>query len=193
MNITSGLYKGHKIKSPHDEKIHPMGERERLALFNIIGNDLSGKTVLDTFAGSGALGLESLSRGAKKVVFVDNAKNAIKTIAENLHSLPNLDKNRYFIEKSSLKNFKTSDTFSLIFADPPYDAPENFTPDALAIFSGLLLSDGLFVLSHPDSAPLIPGLKLIKTKSYARAHLSFYVIPATKPPFHETDLNVSNF
>ena len=86
VRITSGRFKGRKIATPGGET-HPMGERERLALFNMISEHLPGAMVLDVFAGSGALGIEALSRGAGKVVFVDSSQKATRCIRGNLLSL----------------------------------------------------------------------------------------------------------
>ena len=70
IKIASGIFRGRSIKSPKSSLTHPMGAREKLALFNMIVDDLPGSLVLDAFAGSGALGIEALSRGASEVVFV---------------------------------------------------------------------------------------------------------------------------
>lgn len=86
VRITSGEFRGRKIETPGDGT-HPMGERERLALFNMITERLPGAMVLDAFAGSGALGVEALSRGAKGVVFVDASRKAVECIRNNLSML----------------------------------------------------------------------------------------------------------
>lgn len=86
VRITAGIYKGHKLKTPGGA-VHPMGERERLALFNMIGNDLSEIRALDAYAGSGALGCEALSRGAGFVAFVEKNAAAARIIAANVGQL----------------------------------------------------------------------------------------------------------
>ena len=86
VRITSGIYRGHSILTP-GEGTHPMGERERLALFNKISDYLPGANVLDAFAGSGALGIEAMSRGAASVTFVEKSPKAAKIIRENLKTL----------------------------------------------------------------------------------------------------------
>ena len=83
LRILSGKYKGLKLLSPDLKTTHPMGSREKLALFNMLAPYLEGATVLDYFAGSGALGLEALSRGAKSVTFVETNPKARKVIREN--------------------------------------------------------------------------------------------------------------
>ncbi|MBQ8992361.1 RsmD family RNA methyltransferase [Candidatus Saccharibacteria bacterium] len=83
LRILSGKYKGLKLLSPDLKTTHPMGSREKLALFNMLSPYLAGATVLDYFAGSGALGLEALSRGAASVTFVENNQKARQVIREN--------------------------------------------------------------------------------------------------------------
>lgn len=168
VRITSGKFKGRKILTPGG-KTHPMGERERLALFNMLGGDLSGQQVLDLYAGSGALGCEALSRNAEKVVFVEHNSTAAKCIRDNVKSL-SLDMHCEII-KDKVANYNPETTFDIIVADPPYD---DFKPDELADVSSWLKNGGVFILSHPGVAPEISGLNLIKTHQYAAAHLSVY-------------------
>ena len=87
MRITSGIFRGRKLVSPNSETTHPMGDREKLALFNSLGDSIKGTVVLDLFAGSGALGLEALSRGAKDVDFVENSRKAVLSIKSNISAL----------------------------------------------------------------------------------------------------------
>ena len=89
MQIISGIYKNKKILSPLDSRTHPMGSREKLALFNSLtsllpNNSFIGLSVLDVFAGTGALGLEALSRGAKNVIFVEKSREIAKILAKNI-------------------------------------------------------------------------------------------------------------
>ena len=87
MKIISGLYKNRELLSPNSSKTHPMGSREKLALFNMLGFYLKNAEVLDAFSGSGALGLEALSRGAKKVIFVEKSPKVARIIKENCKTL----------------------------------------------------------------------------------------------------------
>lgn len=178
MKIISGLYKNTSLNSPHSTKTHPMGSREKLALFNMLSNHLEGATVLDAFAGSGALGLEALSRGAKSVTFVEQSPKIAKTIRENLSkitpfhpSTPSQNNPNRQIVVSSVENFTSSTHYDLILADPPYD---NFKPNTIAQLINLLNPGKILALSHPGPAPDLPGATLLKTKTYASAHLSIY-------------------
>ena len=169
IRITSGIFRGRMIRSPKSSLTHPMGSREKIALFNMIAEYLSGARVLDAFAGSGALGIEALSRGASEVVFVEkNAKIAL-LIRDNLRGLGLESQTEVII--SEVGDYSSENDFDLIIADPPYD---RFEIDEVAHLVESLRVKGLFVLSHPDSSPVIPGLKLVKTRQYAGATISIY-------------------
>lgn len=178
MRVTSGKYKGREVRSPRDERTHPMGERERLALFNMLAGP--GRSVLDAYAGSGALGIEALSRGARRVVFVEKAPAVARVIRENLLRLgvsegatglaePGTQSSQVIC--ADVKNLALDEKFDVILADPPYD---DFDLTGVEKLTDLLEDGGVLVLSHPGVAPELPGLILEKTRQYARAHLSFY-------------------
>ena len=172
MRITSGIYRGRTLIAPDGDQTHPMGDREKIALFNRIAPYLSASRVLDLYCGSGALGLESLSRGAQGVTFVDNSEKAIKATRENVAKLD--VKSQATVLKDKVANFlaqKCENRFNLILCDPPYD---HFYPEDFANVAAWLAADGVFVLSHPGSAPEIPNLVLDSTKSYAKANISLY-------------------
>lgn len=164
VKITSGIYRGRAIATPGDGT-HPMGERERLALFNMLGG-LDGLAVLDAFAGSGALGIEALSRGAGKVVFVEKNRAACKVILSNLLVLEASGE----VICGDVAKYEGGD-FDVILADPPYD---KFNIETVATLTKSLKNGGVLVLSHPGESPEIPNLTLSKTRQYASAHLSFY-------------------
>lgn len=169
MRIISGIYKNKEILTPGTDKTHPMGSREKLALFNMILPYLPEKRVLDAFAGSGALGLEALSRGASEAVFVEKDEKAVKIIKENLKSLGVTNAT---VVKSTVDAFEPEEKFDLIFADPPYNKFEKSQIEHLARF---LSSDGTLVLSSPEPVDL-PGLKLLKSRKYAGCIISIFVV-----------------
>ena len=166
VRITSGIYRGRSILTP-GEGTHPMGERERLALFNKVVDKINGGDVLDAYAGSGALGIEAISRGASSVIFIEKNPKAAKIIRENLK---NLGADAEVITGDSSK-FESDKTFDLILVDPPYD---KFTTEALSSLSKLIKTDVILVLSHPGEYPKIEGLYIIDSRKYAGATLSFY-------------------
>ena len=167
MQVISGKYKNLRIDSPNDSRTHPMGSREKLALFNMLQPYLDGARVLDAFAGTGALGIEALSRGAKEVVFVEKSAKVAKTIKNNLLKITELTE----IIIGDIEKYTTAEPFDLIIADPPYD---HFEPTQIQALISLLKKDGILVLSHPGDAPEFKNLKLIKTRSYAAANISIY-------------------
>lgn len=124
MRIISGKYRGAKLYSPEDNRVRPTTDRIKESVFNIICSRLNvcGATVLDLFSGSGALGLEAYSRGAKKVVFIDNDKDSIRLTKSNIAKLRVPTENyeiyqtEYFIALKKLENRR----FDIVFADPPY-------------------------------------------------------------------------
>lgn len=165
IRIISGKLGGRLIDTPKTDKTHPMGDRERSAIFNRLRGEIADKVILDAFAGSGALGLEALSLGAAEVDFLENNRKAAKTIHDNIAKFKLDDKGKLVR--------KLRDEYDIIFADPPYDKPQyEYIEEILKS----LKHGGIFVLSHPESpAPWeFRGLSLFSDKSYAAAHIKMY-------------------
>lgn len=174
LRIISGKFGGRTIKSPKSRTTHPMSDRIRNSLFNIIGNEIENAKILDIFAGSGALGLEALSRGAAHVTFVERDKTACRTIADNIETLgvkSQVENAKFgastWIEKNQ-DNF-----FDIILADPPYNDPQFSTAKRLG---GLLKPNGLMVLSISGrgAVPLVNEVVVVDNRSYGNATLTFY-------------------
>lgn len=180
LRVISGWLKGAKILSPNTNETHPMGSREKLALFNMV--NVFGGRVLDLYAGSGALGIEAISRGATEVKFVDNFAPAILTIKSNLQQVlasshtvkqPNVQVVHAKVETFLQEASDYQNYFNVVFADPPYD---RFTPADLEKVANVLTSAGTFVLSSPARLPEIAfsGLEIVSTRTYAAARLTIY-------------------
>ena len=169
IKITSGKFRGRTIKSPNSKLTHPMGAREKLALFNMIAEYLPRAAVLDAYAGSGALGIEALSRGAEHAVFVEKNPRITQIIRKNLADLELADTTEVY--DKSAENFLPAGEFDVIIADPPYD---NFDIRGVENLAKFLKKTGVLVLSHPSDAPEIKGLNLDKTRKYAGAKISIY-------------------
>jgi 16S rRNA (guanine966-N2)-methyltransferase len=174
VRIISGTYGGRKIEAPNTSRTHPMSERARGALFNSIATELAGAEVLDAFAGTGALGLEALSRGASYATFVERDKIAQKVLSSNIKML-GVEKTTTIIRASVASWYDTMENrdFDIIFADPPYYDPQFSTVSRLF---GLLKPSGLMILSHPGRGeePTKPGVVVVDNRSYGNAHLTFY-------------------
>lgn len=174
LRIISGEFKGRKLMTPRNGgRTHPMGERERLALFNSLG-DLSGvRWVLDCYAGSGALGFEVLSRSYyAQVLFIEKDTAAMRAILTNRKNLEVRDRAYYL--KDDMKRATVAGSFDLIFVDPPYN---RFVAEEFNDIDILLAPGGRLVLSHPSSVrpeKVFPKLKVLSSKKYARANLTIF-------------------
>jgi len=173
IRLISGQFGGRFIDAPDTSRTHPMSERIRNAMFNIIG-DVDGQRVLDAFAGTGSLGFEALSRGAQSVTFIERDRVAQKVIAENIELL-GVEPSAKLIKSSIAGWDETSenDKFDLIFADPPYHDLQFST--VLRLINHLN-PNGLMVLSHPgrESVPTVNGVVVVDNRSYGDAALAFY-------------------
>lgn len=173
LRVIGGMYGGRKLDAPNGTKTHPMGERIRNALFNSLDDTIVNARVLDLFAGTGAVGIEALSRGAQNAVFVERDKIAQKCIQNNIGALG--IQNAELI-KTSVSNWLQTYTgaqFDIIFADPPY---HDVQLTAVLRAASLLRGDGTFVLSWPEkqAAPVIPGLATVFDRVYAGARIVMY-------------------
>lgn len=173
MRIIAGQLKGHTFDSPGSFKTHPMSDKVRGALFNVLG-DITDLTVLDAFAGSGALAFEAVSRGAHSVVAIDSDREAQKVITSNIKKL-GLEERVKLIKASANAWLQTNPTatFDLVICDPPYD---NLQPNLLARLAQRTDEDGLFILSWPGDKdpPEIEGVRQIEYRTYGDASLVFY-------------------
>lgn len=170
LRVIAGNLKGRKLISPHSSATHPMGAREKNALFNMV--DVSGKRVLDAYAGSGALGIEALSRGASDVTFVESHYSAVSTIKQNLADLGLVAE--VFPGKIAGYIAGGPSSFDIIIADPPYDKIDLVETTSL---SSLLTAGGTLALSSPATQPTpeISGLTIISSHTYAEARITTFV------------------
>ena len=120
MRIITGIYKGKKINSPKHDGVRPTADRIKESLFNIINDRIENSIVLDLFGGTGALGIECLSRGANKAYIVDNDKRSIELIKQNLVNVNNAYLYHLDYNVALLNFYKKGIKFDIIFIDPPY-------------------------------------------------------------------------
>lgn len=179
MRIISGIYGGRRLNPKLPNYVRPTTDLNKESIFNIISNyiDFENKIVLDLFAGSGSLGIESISRGAEKCYFVENDFNVVKLISESLKELE-VPKNIFELIKkdahSFCKNFKNS--FDLIFTDAPYHL--KITNQILneIIKNHLLNKDGIIVLEYGLTEMLLPQneFSLIAQKRLGETQYSIF-------------------
>ena len=175
IRLIAGKYGGRVLEGSGTDRTHPMSERVRNSMFSIIGSEIEGARVLDIFAGSGALGLEALSRGAESAVFVERVRIAQKVIDAYITTL-GIDKKQAKLVKAPAASWlRTTDAapFDIIFIDPPYHDMQLST---VAKISGLLKPNGLMVLSYPGNGevPTELGVVVVDNRSYGNAALAFY-------------------
>lgn len=172
LRLISGQFGGRYILTPPTSATQPMSNRARQAIFNRLRGELKDSLVLDAFAGSGALGLEALSLGARWVDFVDQNPLALKTIQKNLALLY---RSTPFPAALFLSFTKLAGrSYDFIFADPPYNHPQY---ELIPLLIQILKPSGTLILSRP-AAPTPPNfdhLELLAHKKYAAANLNFYL------------------
>ncbi len=172
MRIIAGKYKSRILKNPTGKRTHPMSEKIRGALFNALG-DISGMTVLDAFAGTGAVGIEALSRGAARVWAVELDSDAFDVLQQNRDLIT--DEEYMTVHRANVKSWLRNQPdllFDLVLADPPYDAIGMKAIDSCA---AVVNPGGLLVLSLPPAEHVsFKKLKLIDEKRYGDAKLVFY-------------------
>ena len=147
MRIIAGKYKKTNLFPVLDRTARPTTDYLKEVIFSVL-YDCHGKKVLDLFAGSGALGLEALSRGAEKVVFVDFSDNAIKAIKQNISKLKCEKECRIYKKRVSSYLMKTTEKFDLVFLDPPYDKHLVNSTIELIFEKELLNSNGKIIVEH---------------------------------------------
>lgn len=173
MRIIAGRYGGRPIKTPKGFKTHPMGERVRQALFNSLGN-LDGKRVWDAFAGSGALALEAVSRGASSAIATERDRAACAVLKDNIKEL-HAEEYVKAIGAScrAWSSTNADERFDVIFCDPPYNDMQLST--VFALFDHLK-PKGLMVLSQPgrDHVIVADGVVVVDNRNYGDATLITY-------------------
>lgn len=177
MRVISGKYKGRKLMPPPDEKVRPTTDRIKETLFNILSSKgLAGEiTALDLFGGSGAVGIESLSRGAQKVVFIDRSPESVKLIKYNLNHVGASEENYeiYTVDFAfALKKLKGK-KFDFIFADPPYDAKFEESIAFLVKKYDLLSQNGVLVIEHNNQVKFKTDGYVVEKRDCGYTQLSF--------------------
>ena len=181
MRIIGGKFKGRALKAPKSQDIRPTTDRIRENLFNIIshnfGEHLDNTRVLDLFAGTGALGIEALSRGARFALFIENSIEGRGLLRENIESLSLQGHSKVFRrDAANLGPIGSLGQFDLVFADPPYDQNLGEKAAASLIKGGWLSPSALLILEESkESAPdSLPGYEHIEAKTYGATKISIF-------------------
>jgi 16S rRNA (guanine966-N2)-methyltransferase len=178
MRITGGESKGIQLRVPIGRFIRPTTDRIREAIFNILENtDGYWGCVLDLYAGSGALGIEALSRGAEWVDFIDQNRKSCSAINHNLNRISYQDKAHVYCCSVSKAITFLDNCYNVIFMDPPYSDPSIDGLLTTLASSKILKQMSTIVVSHTKQLTLrsdYAGLHLIRQRSYGDSHISIY-------------------
>ena len=179
MRVISGSARGKKLISSEGLDVRPTLDRVKESVFNMIAFDIPDASVLDLFSGSGALGIEALSRGAKHAVFVDNSVASLSVTKQNLVAT-RLDSVAETVQSDSIQYLKTTNkTFDIILIDPPYRA--GLYEEVLSWIEerNLLNPDGLMIVeSALDDAPQIPAGKYSEVRDKKYGKVKIFLIKA---------------
>ncbi len=177
MRIVAGNWGGRRLTAPRGATTRPTSDRVREALFSILG-DMAAVRCLDLCAGTGAVGLEALSRGAAHATFVEKNSAALKALNSNLAAL-GVPIDQFQLHRLDLRRaaVRLQGPYGVIFADPPYDLVDDLTQLIFAIVQDNLSADGVAVIEHRrrDPAPEpTPGLIQHDLRQYGDTALAFY-------------------
>lgn len=181
MRVIAGTAKGRRLKGPSGTVTRPITDRIKEALFNIIGQRLLGSIFLDLFAGSGSVGIEALSRGATRVVFVDNSPAAIKTIRENLAACKfesGFEVYRNDVFKAIPILVRRGLSFDFIYMDPPFTELRVFAEVLQAVDQvPILAAEGIAIIRLPRKYTLsvtLENLEQCRSDNYGESTLVYY-------------------
>ena len=184
MRVITGKARGVQLKTPEGLLTRPTADRVKEALFSIINFDIPGANVLDLFGGTGQLGIEALSRGARKAYFVDSNPQSIAVVRDNLKSTK-LEENAVVINMPNSAFLRTArEKIDIAFLDPPYE--KKLINRSLPALTEIMSDDGIIICEHEKTARLPEeenGFKIHKTYNYGKICLTVY----RKPEEDEND------
>jgi 16S rRNA (guanine966-N2)-methyltransferase len=176
VRVVAGAYRGRRLEAPRGRATRPTSDRVREALFSILGHGaVEGARALDLFAGSGALGIEALSRGAAEAVFVDSDERAVAAVKSNLQTLgvdARVHRRDAFSWLESAA--RGEEGFDLVFADPPYSSASRTAGRLSELLPPLLHDNSLTVTESDKRDPLLLTLPLIDERTYGDTRIAIH-------------------
>jgi 16S rRNA (guanine966-N2)-methyltransferase len=179
VRVVGGEFKGRKLVVPGGRRIRPTSDRVREAIFDILGPVWTFQRILDLFAGTGALGIEALSRGSQEAVFVEQGKGALTVLTGNLKAL-GLKSRAWVLPLAAKKGIailgEKGMVFDLILMDPPYGKGLMEKTLAEIVQVRILASDGVIVAEHSSREEILPplGLAISQQRRYGDTTVSFF-------------------
>jgi 16S rRNA (guanine966-N2)-methyltransferase len=188
MRVIAGIYKGRRLKTLEGLKVRPTSDRLRETLFNILAPRIEGSRFLDLCAGSGAVGIEALSRGAESAMFVESSRRAAAVISENLRHC-GIGREAGVIVRDALAALRYCAThgqqFDIVYFDPPYDSPLYSSVLWALARDGTLAPGGLVIAEHRRGLALLPDydrLRPFREVVQGDAVLTFYSVEEALAP-----------
>ncbi len=167
MRVVAGELRGRRLTAPKGRDVRPTSDRAREALFSILG-EVTGLEVCDLFCGTGALGIEAISRGARRAVLVDIETGPARVNVEGLGISERVD----LVRRDALAYLKsTTDTFDLILCDPPYTLAARVARDLQELVRDRMRDGGRLVTESPSRAPMQLNMELDADRTYGEASL----------------------
>jgi 16S rRNA (guanine966-N2)-methyltransferase len=172
MRVVAGEYRGRRLKAPAGTSTRPTADRVREALFSILG-DVSGAVVLDLYAGSGALGIEALSRGAATATFVDSDERATAAVRANLEALGAVAQ---VVRSDAIDFLRRGEgaLYDLVFLDPPYDSARGLGPGLSELLPQVVAEDAVIVTESDKRSPLELTLPLADERTYGDTRIAIH-------------------
>jgi 16S rRNA (guanine966-N2)-methyltransferase len=171
MRVVAGAFKGRRLQAPRGRRTRPTSDKVREAVFSLLG-DVSGARVLDLYAGSGALGIEALSRGAAAATFVERDSRALASLRRNLEAV-GADAQ---VVRRDVVRFLTADVgpFDLVFVDPPYDSAVGLAEPLSERLPAVLTREARIVTESDKRAPLELALRLELERVYGDTRIAVH-------------------
>lgn len=177
MRVIAGRYGGRTLKAPRGRGTRPTSERVREALFSQLA-DVAGMRVLDLFAGTGALGIEALSRGARSALFVEREARALRALKANLKALGIDSEQAHVSSTDALAAVQSArargETYDLVFVDPPYGRARELGEALRAVLPSVLEQSARVVVEADRRAPVALGLPLLSLRRYGDTTITIY-------------------
>ncbi|MBR6004608.1 MAG: 16S rRNA (guanine(966)-N(2))-methyltransferase RsmD [Clostridia bacterium] len=175
LRVITGSARGRQLRTLEGDDVRPTTDRVKEAMFSIIQFDIEGRRILDLFAGSGQLGIEALSRGAKEATFVDREKRSVAVVKENL-AKTGFDKNSRVVQTDAFSFLRmTGDEFDIVFLDPPYGT--GMLQKTIGMLSPCVAQGGTVICEHPHGEEMpetAEELSVYRTYKYGRTALTVY-------------------
>lgn len=177
VRVIAGRYGGRQLRAPKGKRTRPTAQKVREAIFALLG-EVEGTRVLDLFAGTGALGIEALSRGAAHAVFVESDRAALAALRANLDALElaadRAQVRREGAERAVQRACEAKETYDLVLIDPPYGLAHELAPRLSAALGGLLAPGARVVAESDRRAPLALELALVRERRYGDTTIAIH-------------------